>query len=287
MIQNPDERIGACSFLTSAEKHQLLVEWNCTAMSFPKDRCVHELFELQVEQTPDVTAVVFEDQRIIYRELNRRANQLAHYLRNLGMGPNTLVGICLERSPEMVVALLGVLKAGGAYLPLDSSYPKDRLKVMLEDARVSVLLTTQSSQTNLLNVKASMVCLDSDWPVVNRESDKNPALRVDGEELAYVIYTSDRFGKPGRSIHIIGIVEPHAVDASGVPAHCGRSRRTEDALRVRCFCLGILCATPRRRRPRRAPARRTIGCRRTHPSNPSPAGDDSAARPFAFENSFG
>ncbi len=109
------------------EKHQLLVEWNETTRDYPKDNCLHQLFEEQVERTPEAVAVIFRDQQLTYRELNRRANQLAHYLRTLGIGPEVLVGICMERSVEMVVGLLGILKAGGAYVPLDPQYPEQWL----------------------------------------------------------------------------------------------------------------------------------------------------------------
>ena len=118
-----------------------MVEWNDTGRNYPKDRCIHELFEEQVERTPEAVAVVFEDQQLTYKALNRRANQLAHYLRKLGVGPEVRVGICVEQSIEMVVGLLGILKAGGAYVPLDPSYPKERLTFMLEDTRAAVLVT--------------------------------------------------------------------------------------------------------------------------------------------------
>ena len=114
----------------------MLVEWNDTAADYPKDKCIHELFEEQVEKTPDAIAVEFDGQQLTYRELNSRANQLAHHLIGLGVGPEKLVGICVERSIEMVVGLLGILKAGGAYVPLDPAYPKERLEFMLEDAQV-------------------------------------------------------------------------------------------------------------------------------------------------------
>ena len=131
--------------LSEAEKHQVLVEWNETKRDYPKDKCIHQLFEEQVKRTPEAVAVVFEDQQLTYRELNSQANQLAHYLKKLGVGPETLVGICVERSLEMIVGLLGILKAGGAYVPLDPGYPKERLAFMLEDARVGVLLTQQGA----------------------------------------------------------------------------------------------------------------------------------------------
>ena len=131
IVANPEQRISDLPILSEAEKHQVLVEWNETKRDYPKDKCVHQLFEEQVKRTPETVAVVFEDQQLTYRELNSQANQLAHYLKKLGVGPETLVGICVERSLEMIVGLLGILKAGGAYVPLDPGYPKERLGFML------------------------------------------------------------------------------------------------------------------------------------------------------------
>jgi amino acid adenylation domain-containing protein len=182
--------------LTAAERHQLLVEWNDTHAAFPKDLCIHQLFEAQVEQTPDAVAVVFEDEQLTYGELNRRAHQLAHHLRTLGVGPDTLVGICVERSLEMIVGLLGILKAGGAYVPLDPAYPSERLAYMLSDSQVPVLLTQEKLMSGLSEHQARMVCLDRDWGVTLRENEKNPVSGVKPENLAYVIYTSGSTGKP-------------------------------------------------------------------------------------------
>src|SRR5437660_1665332 len=148
IVADPELRLSRLPLLTAAERHQLLSQWNNTHAPFPESACIHELFEAQVERTPEAIAVVFEDAQLTYRELNRHANRLAHCLRALGVGPETLVGICMERSFEMIIGLLGVLKAGGAYLPLDPAYPKDRLAFLLDDARPSVLLT----QERLLDV---------------------------------------------------------------------------------------------------------------------------------------
>ncbi|MGD0044817.1 MAG: condensation domain-containing protein, partial [Isosphaeraceae bacterium] len=141
IVANPEERLDSLPLLTSAECQQVLVEWNDTAADYPRDSCLHELFEDQVERTPGKVAVVCEGRRYTYSELNQRADQLARHLRSLGVGPEVLVGLYLERSLEMVVGLMGVLKAGGAYLPLDPSYPADRLGFMLDDARPTVVLT--------------------------------------------------------------------------------------------------------------------------------------------------
>jgi non-ribosomal peptide synthetase component F len=142
IVADPDQPIANVPILTEAERHKILDEWNDTAADYREDTCIHQLFEEQVERMPEAIAVEFEKQQITYGELNRRANQLAHYLIDIGIGPEKLVGICVERSIEMVVGLLGILKAGGAYIPLDPAYPEERLRFMLEDAQVSVLLTT-------------------------------------------------------------------------------------------------------------------------------------------------
>jgi non-ribosomal peptide synthetase component F len=141
IVANPEQRLCELPLLTESDRHQLLVEWNDTQTKYLKDSCIHRLFEEQVEQTPDAIAIVFEDEQLTYRELNIRANKLAHHLQQLGVVPDVLVGICLERSMEMIVGLLGILKAGGAYLPLDPTYPQERLNFMLEDAQISILLT--------------------------------------------------------------------------------------------------------------------------------------------------
>jgi non-ribosomal peptide synthetase component F len=134
IVANPQQKVSSLPLLTEQERHQLLVDWNNTTKEYPSDKCIHQLFEEQVELTPDAEAVLFEDKQLTYRELNQRANCLAHHLRTLGVGPEVLVGICVERSLEMVVGLLGILKAGGAYVPLDPAYPPERLAFMLEDA---------------------------------------------------------------------------------------------------------------------------------------------------------
>src|SRR5437763_621412 len=134
IVLNPAPRVSEIPLLTAAERQQILVEWNRTEREYPLDKCVHHLFEEQVERTPDAVAVVFEDQRLTYRQLNVRATQLGHYLRSLGVGPERLVGICVERSLELLVGILGILKAGGAYVPLDPAYPAERTRFVLEDA---------------------------------------------------------------------------------------------------------------------------------------------------------
>jgi amino acid adenylation domain-containing protein len=182
--------------LTAEQRHQLLVEWNDTQADYPQDKCIHQLFEAQVEQTPNATAVVFGEQQLTYTQLNTQANQLAHYLQTLGVGPEVLVGICVERSLLMVIGLLGILKAGGAYVPLDPEYPQDRLSFMLEDAQVSVLLTQQRLLSKLPKYQANFVCLDTDAQQIFQLSQDNPTTGVQATNLAYVIYTSGSTGKP-------------------------------------------------------------------------------------------
>ncbi len=183
--------------LNATERHQLLIEWNNTATPYPADKCIHQLFEEQVERTPDQVAVVFEEKQLTYQELNQRANQLAHYLITLGVQADSLVGICVERSMEMVIGLLGILKAGGAYVPLEPAYPKERLTFMLTDAQVSVLLTQTALQAKLPATTAQIVCLDaglrSPWVTFNQQ---NPSVLVQPHNLAYVIYTSGSTGHP-------------------------------------------------------------------------------------------
>ncbi len=195
IIANPNERLAQLPLLTEPERYRLIVEWNATQTEYPKDKCIHELFEAQVERSPQATAAVYEDQSLTYAELNAKANQLADHLRALGVGPDTLVGICVERSLEMIVGLLGILKAGGAYVPLDPTYPKERLAYMLEDARPAVLLT-QARLRNSLPEHPMLLCLDSDWVSIGRRSKKNLANLVSPLNLAYVIYTSGSTGRP-------------------------------------------------------------------------------------------
>ena len=195
IVANPKTPIHELPLLTKAEQQQLLA-WNDTATDYPFDQCIHQLFEDQVEKTPEAIAVVFEDQQLTYRELNSQANQLAHYLQTLGVKAKVLVGICVERSLEMVIGLLGILKAGGAYLPLDPTYPAARLAFMLEDAQVPVLLTQSRLKEELPETKAHVVCLDVEALALSRFHCENIISGVGSENLAYVIYTSGSTGKP-------------------------------------------------------------------------------------------
>ena len=196
IVRNPGERIFNLSMLSETERHQLLIAWNDTERDYPATKCIHQLFEEQVERAPYATALVFEERQLTYWELNQRANRLAHYLRKQGVGPEVLVGLCVERSLEMVVCLLGVLKAGGVYVPLDPEYPEDRLAFMLGDAEISLLLTHFKVLPQVPDLKVRVICIDKDWEKISKESDDNPNNLAMAENLAYVIYTSGSTGKP-------------------------------------------------------------------------------------------
>jgi len=196
IVANPQQRLSKLPLLTEPEQHQLLVEWNNTQTEYPQQQCIHQLFEVQVESTPNAVAVVFEDQQLTYSELNAKASQLAHYLKKHGVGPEVLVGICTERSLSMIIGLLGILKAGGAYVPLDPTYPQERLAFILKDTQVSVLLTQNKLLPRLPENDVHIVYLDTDWGVISQETEKNPDSSVTPLNLAYVIYTSGSTGKP-------------------------------------------------------------------------------------------
>jgi amino acid adenylation domain-containing protein len=196
MVTHPDQAIATLPLLTPAERQHVLVDWNATETPYPQDKCVQTLFEEQVARTPDAIAVVYEDTQLTYRELNTRANHLAHSLRGLGVGPESLVALCLERTADMVVGVLGVMKAGGAYVPLDPTYPVDRLAFMLEDSQPAVLVTQQHLRGNLPTENLKVVCLDSDHAHLAQQPGDNPAPRSTPDNLAYVIYTSGSTGKP-------------------------------------------------------------------------------------------
>jgi amino acid adenylation domain-containing protein/non-ribosomal peptide synthase protein (TIGR01720 family) len=188
-----DKRPVEIEMLTDREKNQLLA-WNKTETEYPQDKTIVDLFEEQVEKTPDAIAVVFDDKNLAYRELNEKANRLAHYLQNLGVKPEVLVGICVERTLEMIIGLLGILKAGGAYVPFDPSYPPERLQVMLEDSEVKVLLSQSHLQERLPTAK--VICLDNEWEQIATASGENPLRQSAPNNLAYVLFTSGSTGKP-------------------------------------------------------------------------------------------
>jgi non-ribosomal peptide synthetase component F len=182
--------------LTDSERQQLLHEFNDTAAEFPQDVCLHQLIEQQVARTPEQVALVFEQEQVSYRELNERANQLAHHLRSLGVKTESPVGILLERSVEMVVALLGVLKAGGAYVPLDPEYPAERLRFMLEDAQVAVLITQPRLAEMVPYSSTPLLMLEEAAERLGQHETSNPELLGGAENLAYIIYTSGSTGQP-------------------------------------------------------------------------------------------
>ncbi|MCY1013674.1 amino acid adenylation domain-containing protein [Nannocystis pusilla] len=193
MVAHPDRRLAELDLLTEAELAELAA-WNDTAVAYPPARCIHQLFEEQAARTPDAVALVFGDQQLNYRELDERSNQLAHHLRELGVGPEVRVALCVERSLEMLVGLLAILKAGGAYVPLDSSYPQDRLAFMLADARPAVLLTQAHLRDSLPPQELAVVHLDVPaWQHLPRTS---PAVDVGPDHAIYVIYTSGSTGRP-------------------------------------------------------------------------------------------
>lgn len=227
IVANPQARLSDLPLLTEAQRHQLVVEFNNQSKIIPGvrrgdfetfttlglrensqtqwlqnpksqiEQCIHQLFEAQVERTPDAIAVIFPNQQhLTYQELNQRANQLAHYLQKLGVVPEVLVGLCVERSLLMVVGLLAILKAGGAYVPLDPTYPQQRLASMLMDAKVPVILTSSAQLDILPKHESQVVCLDADWMLIDQESEENPIHQTKTENLAYLIYTSGSTGTP-------------------------------------------------------------------------------------------
>ncbi|MBL8195553.1 MAG: amino acid adenylation domain-containing protein, partial [Blastocatellia bacterium] len=194
IILNPLEHISFLSLLTEVEKQEILLKYS-GAEKQASTGCLHTLFEQQVLKTPQAIAIIFENKPLTYNELNLRANQLAHYLIKLEVSPETLVGISIERSFEMIISLLAVLKAGGAYLPLDPNYPKDRVSFMVQDAQIKIILTKQNL-TSILPKQVKLICLDSDLTLISKESEENPNLSILPTNLAYVIYTSGSTGNP-------------------------------------------------------------------------------------------
>ena len=196
MVENADQSLARLPLLNEADRRQLAVDWNRTAADYPRHLCVHQLFEDQARKTPDAIAVAFESEQLTYRELDRRANQLANYLRSTGVKPGVMVGVFVERSLDMIVALLGVMKAGGAYVPMDPTYPAERISFVLNDASVPVLLT-QESLFKTVNIGAARhIFLDTEWTTIERHSSDAPATAPTADDLAYVIYTSGSTGKP-------------------------------------------------------------------------------------------
>ena len=196
IVADPSVRLGDVTMLSRVERQQLLVAWNATATPYPAIQTIQESFEAQVARTPDAVAVVYEEEELTYGELNARANQLARYLRSLGVGPDALVGLCVERSLEMLVGLLGILKAGGAYVPLDPTYPTERLAYMLADSQPQVLLTQAALLSTLPTMKLPTLCLDTQWTMVATYEANNLVHHTRPAHLVYVIYTSGSTGRP-------------------------------------------------------------------------------------------
>jgi amino acid adenylation domain-containing protein len=195
IVANPEQRLSQLTYLSETEQQTLLVEFNQTQHDLKVSKCIHQLFEEQVQREPDAVALIFDQQILTYQKLNEKANQLAHYLQKLGIKPEDKVGICVNRSIEMVVAILGTLKAGAAYVPLDPTYPVERLSFILQDAQVAVLIT----QSNLLIETQGInhrINLDQDWNKITHQSYNNPEYKVTENNLAYIIYTSGSTGKP-------------------------------------------------------------------------------------------
>jgi len=211
IADNPNRPVSSIGLLSDSEMETILYEWNQTHTPFRDDLCVHELFELQVKKNPDAKAVTFDNQYLTYTQLDKRANQLAHYLSKLGVQEESLVGIYVERSIEMIVAILGVLKAGAAYIPLDPNYPIDRLGFMIRDSKINVLLTQEAIIDRLpygeINENIAITRLDTDWEnLVSKESEHKLEVNVTPENLAYVIYTSGSTGLPkGTMLRHLGV----------------------------------------------------------------------------------
>ena len=201
LVSDPKTPISKVNILPEEERRQLLVEWNATDSTYPKDKCMHQLFEMQVKKTPEAVAAEFDGNTMTYEELDQRANRVATYLRKKGVGPESFVGICIERSLDMVVGLLGILKAGGAYVPLDPDYPKERLAYMLESSDAKVLITQESLKDEVPKSNAKVICMDTEWGAIESldESGESASDEVElpsPNNLAYVIFTSGSTGKP-------------------------------------------------------------------------------------------
>jgi amino acid adenylation domain-containing protein len=195
-VENPRQSISSLALLSDEERRQVLFAFNQTARDYDCDKCIHEAIQQQAEITPGAVALLCDGQRLTYQQLNERANCLANYLIGSGVGPEHSVGVCLERSTQMVIALLGTLKAGAAYVPLDPAYPKQRLDYMLEDSRAKVLLSQRHLAEQFDGFAGKVICLDTDWTSIEAASEKNPASEAVADNLAYIIYTSGSTGRP-------------------------------------------------------------------------------------------
>jgi amino acid adenylation domain-containing protein len=197
IVENPTSVISQLNILSTQERQQLLIDFNQTKTAEPEHECIQHWFEQQCDRTPDNIAVIYQNQQLTYGELNTKANQLAHYLQQLGVGSDVLVGICIERQPLMAIALFAILKAGGAYVPIDPNYPLERKAFILSDTQMPVLLTQQHLQDNLPQAtQTQVICLDADWQAIDQQPQENPVSQTSALNLAYLIYTSGSTGKP-------------------------------------------------------------------------------------------
>jgi len=203
VAEKPDLTVGDVPLLTAAERRQLVEEWNETPWEYPGDKCLHELFEEQVTRRGNAVALIFGDNSLTYAELNARANQLGHYLKRQGIGPGQRVGLCVERSLAMMVGLLGIQKSGAAYVPLDPAYPAERLRLTLEDAQLTMMVTEGKLSAHIPEYRGALVCLDRDCASIAAESTTNTVSGATPEDLIYVIFTSGSTGRPK------GVMVPH------------------------------------------------------------------------------
>lgn len=221
--------------MSEQERQRILYAWNDTCVEYAKDLCVHQLFEQQVLKTPDNAAVIFGDRKLTYKELNDRANQLSRYLIKMGAGPETFIGICVERSEDMLVAQLGILKAGSTYIPIDPAYPSERILYMIQDARMPFIITQQRLSDSISGQGAKIVCIDEEWTAIAEESKDNPENKITGTNLAYTIYTSGSTGKPK------GVQIPHGAVVNFLKAMSKEPGMVENdrLLSVTTICFDI------------------------------------------------
>ncbi|HKD74280.1 MAG TPA: amino acid adenylation domain-containing protein, partial [Ktedonobacterales bacterium] len=203
VVADAQQPLAAISLMSEQERRQVVVDWNATQTDYPRQSSIQQVFEAQAAATPDAVAVVCEDEQVTYGELNRRANQLAHYLRHLKVGPEMPVGLCVERSPDLIIGLLGILKAGGFYVPIDPAYPRERIGFMIADASVNIVLTKADLQAAIPSADLSVILLDRFWQQIALQSADNPVVTTTAENLAYVNYTSGSTGLPK------GVCIPH------------------------------------------------------------------------------
>jgi len=203
IVAHPERQVAELRLLSGAEYQELIVARNATAADYPRDRCFHQAFEAQVARTPEQIALVCGEQRLTYRELNARANQLAHHLRARGIGPEARVAVCLERTPEMVIGLLGILKAGGAFVPIDPAFPPARIFYIIEDAQAALLLTQTATRSRLPDLALPTCCVDEEWSSIASGPAEQQESGVSAANLAYLIYTSGSTGRPK------GVLIPH------------------------------------------------------------------------------